>query len=99
MQGAPHVMLYAQYSNEGQPGYVAPLSLAEGGTAADSSKLGGQPAAYYQAYQAASTGLGASLASYTYSGTYATDYPTIQALHNKVVAIEAILRARNIATT
>lgn len=92
-------LLYAQYSNQFQADYVAPLSLAEGATAVDSSKLGGQLPSYYAPYQAASTGLGAALAAYTYTGTYATDYPTIQSLHNKVVAIETILRARGIATT
>lgn len=99
MQNGSHQMLYAQYTNEGQPGYVAPLSLAAGATAVDSSKLGGQSPSYYQPYQAASTGLGSALVAYTYSGTYATDYSHLQSLHIKVVAIETILRARGIATT
>lgn len=45
------------------------------------------------------TGLGTTLATYTYSGTYAIDLPKLQALHNKVIAIETILRAHGLATT
>ena len=83
----------------GSGDYAAPVSLAQGGTASDASKLGGQLPAFYQTAIVMQTGLGTSLTAFTYTGTYATDYSHLQALHNKVVAIETILRALNFATT
>jgi hypothetical protein len=45
------------------------------------------------------TGLGTTLAAYTYSGSYATDLSHVQAMHNKVIALETIIRNQGFGTT
>ena len=45
------------------------------------------------------TGLGTQLGAYTLTGTYATDLSSLQALYNKVVALETLLRNHGMVTT
>ena len=52
-----------------------------------------------QVIGAQQTGLGATLGAATLSGTYATDLATLQALYNKVLALETKLKTHGLVAT
>lgn len=52
-----------------------------------------------QVVGARQTGMGTQLSAYTLTGTYASDLANLQALYNKVVALEAALRTHGLVTT
>ena len=52
-----------------------------------------------QVLGAQQSGIGATIAAYTLSGTYATDLPKLQALYNQVLALVAALKVHGMVAT